>query len=132
MRERPPTLLGAALVQAAEAFGVLAAAVITAIDTASGRSYQISSGVALTIIGFATAFALAAVAAGLARARRWSRTPAFLTQLFSGIVAVYLLEAQRYGWGIPLISLAVAGFAVLVAPATLRAFAGEPAGSRRR
>lgn len=132
MRERPPTLLGAAVVQAAEALGVLAAAVITATDTASGRSYQVSSGVALTIIGFATALALAAVAAGLARVRRWSRTPAFLTQLFFGIVAVYLLEAHRYDWGVPLILLAAAGFAVLLAPATLRVLVGEPSSSSRR
>ena len=126
MRERPVTLLVAAAVQAAESLGVLAATVITAIDTAQGRSYQISSGVALTLIGFATALALAAVAAGLARIRRWSRTPAFLTQIFCAIVAFYLLQAHRFEWGVPLIVLAAAGFAALLNPVTLRALVGEP------
>ncbi len=126
MRERPVTLLAAAAVQAAQSLGVLVATVITAVDTASGRSYQVSSGVALTLIGLGTALALAAVAAGLARMRRWSRTPAVLTQLFVGIVAIYLLEAHRFDWGVPLILLAVAGLACLLAPPTLRALVGKP------
>jgi hypothetical protein len=121
MRERPATLLGAAAVVGAESVGVLAGTVMAGIDTITGRSYQVSSGVALTIIGLATVLALAAVASGLARARRWSRTPALLAQLFCGIVAVYLLEGRRYGWGVPLAMLAVAGFVTLLSPSTLRA-----------
>ena len=54
---------------------------------------------------------LASVAAGLARARRWSRTPALLTQLFVGIVGIYLLQGHRLDWGVALVVLAVAGFA---------------------
>ncbi len=126
MRERPATLIGAAVVEGAESLGVLAATVIAAIDTIAGRSYQFSSGVALTLIGLATAAALAAVAAGLAHARRWSRTPAVLTQLFCVIVAIYLIEGSRYGWGVPLIVLAVAGFVALFAPTTMRALVGGP------
>ncbi len=126
MRERPATLIGAAAVQAAESLGVLAATVITGIDTALGRSYQVSSGIALTVIGLGTAVTLAGVAAGLARRRRWSRTPALLTQLFCGIVAIYLIQGHRYGWGVSLILLAVIGFALLLAPPTLRAITGEP------
>jgi hypothetical protein len=130
MRERPVTLIGAGIVQAAESLGVLAATVITGIDTASGRSYQISSGVALTLIGVGTAIALAAVAVGLARVRKWSRTPALLTQLFCGIVAIYLIQGDRYDWGVPLILLALLGFGTLLAPPTLRALLGEPSGRR--
>jgi len=131
MRERPATLIGAAAVQATESLGVLVATIIVCADTISGRSYQVSSGVALTLIGFATTAALVVVAVGLAHARRWSRTPALLTQLFSGIVAIYLIEGHRYGWGVPLIVLAVAGLAVLLAPATFRALTGGPAGRPR-
>lgn len=130
MRERPVTLFGAAAVQAAESLGVLGATVIAGIDTIAGRSYQVSSGVALTVIGLGTTAALAAVAVGLARARRWSRTPALLTQLFIAIVASYLIEGHRYGWGVPLALLAVAGAAILLAPPTWRALAGER-GSQR-
>ena len=125
MGHSPATLRAAAVVQAAEAALVLAATVLAGVDTAAGRSYQTGSGIALTVIGAASVAALAAVAAGLARARRWSRTPALLTQLFVGIVGIYLLQANRLDWGVLSVVLAVAGFAALLAPPSLRALAGE-------
>ena len=107
------------MVQAAEAVSVLAGATLAGIETASGHSYELASGVALTLIGIGTAVALALVARGVRRGRRWSRTPALLTQMFIGIVAVYLLQAGRYEWGIPAILLAFAGLAALLAPASV-------------
>lgn len=98
---------------------MLVAALWAGIATASGGSYQTSSGVAITIIGVGTACALALVAHGLRRTRRWSRTPAVLTQLFTGIVAVYLLQSGRLDWGVPAIALAVGGLAALLAPASI-------------
>ncbi len=112
-------MLAAAIVQAIEAAGVLFAAILAAVETASGHAYQTASGVAITLIGVGMAILLAAVARGLRRARRWTRTPAVLTQLFLGIVAVYLLQSGRLDWGIPAIVLAVAGIAALLAPASL-------------
>jgi hypothetical protein len=121
-------VLGAAVIQAAETAGVLIATLLAGIDAANGKSYEAASGVALTIIGIGTAIALGFVAAGLARARRWSRTPALLTQLFSGIVGIYLVQGQRYYWGVPALLLAAAGFVALLAPPSLRALmAGRPA-----
>jgi len=128
MQQRPPSLLGAAGVQAADALIVLIASVLAGIDTLSGKSYQRGSGIALTLIGLATAAALAWVAVGLSRGRRWSRTPAALTQLFVGIVGIYLVQGHRYAWGIPSLVLAAAGFALLLMPASLHALAGKPAG----
>jgi hypothetical protein len=125
MGHSPATLRAAAVVQAAEAVVVLAATVLAGIDTAAGRSYQVGSGIALTLIGVACVAALALVAAGLARARRWSRTPALLTQLFFGIVGIYLLQGQRFDWGVLSVVLAVAGLAALLAPPSLRALAGQ-------
>ena len=125
MGHSPATLRAAAVVQAAEAALVLAATVLAGVDTAAGRSYQTGSGIALTVIGAASAVALAAVAVGLARARRWSRTPALLTQLFFGIVGIYLLQAHRLEWGVPLLVLAAAGLASLLAPPSLRALARQ-------
>ena len=125
MGHSPATLRAAAVVQAAEAALVLAATVLAGIDTAAGRSYQTGSGIALTVIGAASAAALAVVAVGLARARRWSRTPALLTQLFVGIVGIYLLQASRLDWGVLSVVLAVAGFAALLSPPSLRALAGR-------
>jgi hypothetical protein len=132
MGHNPPALRVAAGVEAAEAAVILVAAVFAGIATAAGRSYQLSSGIAITVIGVACAAALAIVAAGLARGRRWSRTPALLTQLFVGIVGIYLIQGQRLDWGVPSVVLAAAGFAVLLAPASLRALAGDQQAPRER
>jgi hypothetical protein len=124
MGHSPASLRAAAAVQAAESAVVLAATVLAAVDTVAGRSYHQSSGIALSVIGVAAAAALALVAIGLARARRWSRTPALLTQLFFGIVGIYLLQGHRLDWGVASVVLAIAGFAAVLVPPSLRALAG--------
>ncbi len=124
MPHSPPTLRAAAVVEAAESVLVLAATVLAGVDAAAGQSYHVSSGIALTVIGVAAVAALVLVAAGLARARRWSRTPALLTQLFAGIVGIYLLQGHRLDWGLALVGLAVLGFAALLSPPSMRALTG--------
>src|SRR5215469_17486839 len=126
MPHSPPTLRAAAAVEAAEAVLVLVATVLAGVDAATGQSYQVSSGIALTVIGVAAVAALSLVAAGLARARRWSRTPALLTQLFAGIVGIYLLQGHRLDWGLTLVVLAVLGFAALLSPPSMRALTSRP------
>jgi hypothetical protein len=126
MGQRLTTLRLAAAVQLAEAVLVLVATVLAGVDAAGGRSYHVSSGIALTIIGAVSALALAWVAAGVARGRPWSRTPALLTQLFVGIVGIYLLQGHRLDWGVASVALALAGFAALLAPPSLRALSGGP------
>lgn len=126
MQDRPIALFAAAGAQAAEAAGVFIASVLSAMDTAAGKSYEFGSGVALTAIGFCTAAFLAVVAVGLARARPWSRTPALLSQLFVLIVGIYLLQGGRVEWGAPAVGLAVAAFIALVLPPSLHALAREP------
>ena len=121
MPQSPLTLRGAAIVQAAEAVVVLAAAILAGVDAATGQSYHVNSGVALTVIGTFAVLGLAFVAFGLARARRWSRTPALLTQLFVGIVGIYLLQGNRLDWGVASVVLAAIGFAALLAPPSVRA-----------
>jgi len=119
-------VLLAAVVEAAQAVAILAAAVLAGIAALQGKSYQSSSGIAITAIGICTAVALGFVAAGLARTRRWSRTPALLTQLFTGIVGIYLIQGHRYEWGVPALVLTVAGFGLLLAPPSLRALNYDP------
>jgi hypothetical protein len=132
MRDRSFASLGAAGVQAIEAVGVGIASVLSAADTASGKSYELGSGIALTVIGFATVAALAVLAVGLARQRRWSWTPALLVQLFVLIVGVYLLQGHRYDWGGAAVALAIAAASMLLLPGSLAAYgrgpAGEPSG----
>ena len=108
---------------------MLGASVLAGIDTGSGRSYHANSGIALTIIGIATAVGLGYVATGLARVRSWSRTPALLTQLFAGIVSIYLLQGHRYDWGGAGLALAAAGFVALLVPPSMRALTGGPPGA---
>ncbi len=124
---RPPrSVLVGAVIQGVEAAGVLVASVLAGVDTVGGRSYRADSGIALTVIGIATALALGLVAVGLARGRAWSRTPALLTQLFAGIVSIYLLQGHRYAWGGPGMAVALAGFVALLAPPSLHALARGP------
>lgn len=129
MRPRPPALLLAAAAQGIEAAVLLVAAVLTAADTAAGRSYQRSSGIALTIIAFGALIVVALIAVGIYRVRRWSRTPALLTQLFVGTTGVYLLDGHRLGLGLLTLLVALAGFAGLLVPPSLRALAIDPASS---
>ena len=105
---------------------MLFASVLAGVDAGSGRSYHASSGIALTVIGIVTALALGYVAAGVAQARAWSRTPALLTQLFTGIVSIYLVQGGRLDWGVPGLVLAAAGFVALLVPPSTRALAREP------
>jgi len=124
----PLTVRLAGAVQAGEAVLLLAATVLAAVDTAAGKSYQAASGVALTVIGLATVAALLLVALGLARGRPWARTPAVMTQLFTGIVGFYLVSGSRLEWGIPALALAAAGLVALFTPASTKALArGRPA-----
>ena len=128
MQQRPPSLLGAAAVQAADALIVAAGSVLAGVDTIAGRSYQTGSGIAPRALAWP-------------QPPRWpgwpwgspgppvERTPAALTQLFVGIVGIYLVQGHQYAWGVAALLLACAGLALLLAPASLRALA-RPA--RRR
>jgi hypothetical protein len=125
----------AVVVVALEAVLVLVAALLAGVATAEGHSYQLSSGIAISIIGVATAAGLGLLSRGLRHARRWTRTPALMTQLFVGIVGIYLVQGARYEWGVPALALAVAGFVTLLAPPSTRALTAgmpQPAGRRRR
>ena len=131
---RPLSVALAAIVQAIQSVAVLVAAAFAGIAASAGKSYQNSSGIALTVIGVGTGVLLALVAVGLARVRRWSRTPALLTQLFTGIIGIYLVQGHRYWMGVPALGLSVAGFALLLVPPSLRALtfaAKEPSAPAR-
>jgi hypothetical protein len=117
----PKALLLAAAAQGIEAVGLAVAAVFAAVSTADGQSHTAASGIALTVLGFAVAGGLAAIAVGLAQARPWSRVPAVLTQLCVIIAGIALLDGHRPEWGVPALVLAGACLAGLFTPASLRA-----------
>jgi hypothetical protein len=114
-------LTAAAVVEGVEVIGILIAALLAGIATLQGKSYQNASGIAITLIGIGAAIALSFVAYGLVKAKRWSRTPALLTQLFTGIIGIYLVQGARYLWGVPALVLCVGGFILLLVPPSLRA-----------
>jgi hypothetical protein len=116
----------AAAAQALEAGGLAVAAVFAAISTADGRSYQLTGGVAATVIAIATAAGLAGLATCLALGKPWTRIPTALTQLFVIIAGVTLLQGHRPEWGVPALALAAACLAGLATPASLRALNRPP------
>ncbi|MGH3295205.1 MAG: hypothetical protein ACRDP7_25750 [Trebonia sp.] len=113
-------LLMAAVAVAAEAVGLCVAVILNAIDSASGDAWTTSNAIAFIALEALVAVAVAMVAWGIARVRPWSRTPAVMTQVFTILIAIWLLEAHRYGWGIPALLLAIAALAGLFAPTSLR------------
>ncbi len=124
-----PRLVGlrlAAAAQATEAAGLAVAGVFAAVSTADGRSYQLTGGIAATLIAVATAAALAGLATVLAMAKPWTRVPTVMTQLFVIIAGVMLLQGHRPEWGVPALVLAVACLAGLATPASLRALNRPP------
>ena len=116
MRSRPWTLLLAVAAQVLEAVGLLVAAVVTTVDAVSGHSYHQNSGIALTVLAYLAAIAVAFVAVGLHRASLWSRTPALFTQLFVGTTGIYLLEGHHLAYGLAALLIAIIGFLGICLP----------------
>jgi hypothetical protein len=123
---RPAALRLAAAVEVIQAAGLCVAGVFAAIGTADGKSYQVGSGIALTLIAFGAAAGIAVIAVALARARPWSRTPTAMIQLFAIIGGITLLDGHRPAWGVPALALAAACLAGLFTPASLRALNRPP------
>jgi hypothetical protein len=116
-------LLTAAVAQAAEAAGLCLVIVLNVIDSAAGNAWTASNAIGFIAFEAVVAVGVAWIASGIARVRPWSRTPAVMTQVFTAIIAIWLLEAHRYAGGVPALLLAIAGLAGLLAPSSLRALA---------
>jgi threonine/homoserine/homoserine lactone efflux protein len=122
----PAALRLAAAAQVIEAAGLCVAAAFGAVSTADGKSSQAASGVALTVFAVLVAVGIALIAAALAKARPWSRTPTVMTQLLVVIGGIVLLDGHRPEWGVPALLLAAACLAGLLTPASLRALNRPP------
>ncbi len=118
---RPAALRLAAAALLIQAAGLCVAGVFAAIGTADGKSYQVGSGIAVTLVAFGAAAGIAVIAVALARAKPWSRTPTAMIQLFVVIGGITLLNGNRPAWGVPALALAAACLAGLFTPASLRA-----------
>jgi hypothetical protein len=116
----PNLLLVGAAAQGLEAAGLFVVIVANLIDLADGHTYQKSGAIAIIVIEVIVAIGVAWIASGIVRVRPWTRTPAVMTQLFTLIIALWLLEADRIAWGLPALVIALAGLAGLFAPTSLR------------
>ena len=118
---RPPLLLMAAVAQGLEAAGLCVVVVAEIVAAASGQSWRSSNAIGIIALELIAAIGVAVAASGLARMRPWSRTPAVMTQVFAGLIAIWLIEAHRVWWGTPTLLLAIAGLVGIFARTSLRA-----------
>ena len=124
--QTPAALRLAAAAQVIEAAGLCVAAAFGAVSTADGKSSHAASAVALIVFTVAVAAGIALMAAALAKARPWSRTPTVMTQLLVVIGGITLLDGHRPEWGVPALLLAAVCLAGLLTPASLRALNRPP------
>ena len=124
----PSLLWLAAAAQGLEAAGLLVVVAVNLSDLAGGQTDQKSNAVAFIGVEVIVAIGLAVIAAGIARVRPWSRTPAVMTQVLAVIIGIVLIQAGRLGWGLPALVFAAAGLAGLCAPASFRALS-RPGGN---
>jgi hypothetical protein len=78
------------------------------------------------LVAFAAA-ALAGTSRGLARRRRWARSPSVLTQLLALPVGIDATQTGAAWVGVPLLVCAVVGLVGLFAPSTTSALAADDA-----
>jgi Na+-driven multidrug efflux pump len=114
----PPTQVRVAatvvLIEAAALIGV------GALTLASGLSNEANTGqlVAQVVYYLVLAGAVAAVATGLLRGRRWARTPAIVVQLITVGVGFYLAAPSGHpGWGVPVAAVSLVTAFLLVGKA---------------
>ena len=121
---RPPALLVAAVVAAAEALvlvGVAVAAVAVTL-TAGGSLLAV---VPLVVLPLAIAAGLVFAARGLLRGRRWARAPVVTWQLFQVVLLQPALDRPSLlPWAVALLVVSVVAVVAVLTPAARRATAG--------
>ncbi|MGN9839199.1 hypothetical protein ACTMTI_13860 [Nonomuraea sp. H19] len=126
MNRRPLTLLIAAVVVALEGLVALGLGVFVAVETLTGAPEDMTTAIAEAAFGALIGAGLLWVAwGGLFKMERWGRSPGVLTQIFMVPIAVTLIQSDQLQLGIPLIVVALAGLATLLAPPTTHALYGD-------
>lgn len=119
------TLRIAAAVEAVEGLFVIGAGLYVGIDAIVGKPTNLAAALVLGLLGVLTGAGIIAVGWGLSIARRWSRAPAVLTQIFSFIIAASLLQSHQGAIGGILIAAGVVGAVALFSPPTVQALTSE-------
>ncbi|HEX4816543.1 MAG TPA: hypothetical protein VFV66_27695 [Nonomuraea sp.] len=126
MNRRPLTLLIAAAVVTLEGLVALGLGVFVAVAALTGSPGNLTTALAEAGFGALVGAGLLWVAwGGLFRMERWGRAPGVLTQIFVLPVGYTLVQSDQPQLGIPLLVVALAGLATLLAPPTTHALYGD-------
>ncbi|WP_433434012.1 hypothetical protein [Nonomuraea sp. CA-141351] len=126
MSSRPVTLVIAAAIVALEGLAALGLGIYVGVETLVSTPDNLTTALAESAFGLLIGAGLLWVAwGGLFRMERWGRSPGVLAQIFVVPVSVTLIESGQPQLGIPLIVIAVAGLATLLAPPTTHALYGD-------
>jgi hypothetical protein len=111
---RPLTLTVGAAIEAAEGVAALGFGLFVGWETIVGKPLDPASAIGVTVLALAGGAGMLLVARGLLQARRWSRSPAVLTQLFALPVSVSMIQGGQYAIGVPMIVLALVALVLLL------------------
>ncbi|MBB5774519.1 hypothetical protein [Nonomuraea jabiensis] len=126
MNRRPVTLVIAAAIVALEGLVALGLGIYVAVETLVSAPANLTTAIAESAFGVLVGAGLLWVAwGGLFKMERWGRSPGVLTQIFMVPISVTLIQSGQPQLGIPLIVIAVAGLATLLAPPTTHALYGD-------
>jgi hypothetical protein len=111
---RPLTLTVGAAIEAAEGVAALGFGLFVGWETIVGKPLDPASAIGVTVLALAGGGGMLLVARGLLQARRWSRSPAVLTQLFAVPISVSMIQSGQYAIGVPMIVLALTALVLLL------------------
>ena len=105
----------AALV-ALQGLALLALSVLFGVGLALSNARELSSALFVLLFALPVGLGLLAVARGLLGGKRWSRSPALVTQLFVVPVALPYTQGDRWYVGMALLGWSLALLALLLSP----------------
>jgi hypothetical protein len=121
-------LIGAA-VEAVEGAAGLGFGLFVGWETIVGKPLDLASAIGVAVLALLGGLGMLAVARGLVRAERWSRSPGVVTQLFGLFLAWNMIQSQQWAYGVPLaVGAIIALIALLSGPTTAALVEEDPPG----
>jgi peptidoglycan/LPS O-acetylase OafA/YrhL len=120
--DRPSALLVAAALLAVQA---LAALVFGVLEASQIRPVRAFMGIGVTVLMLAYGVLLGLLARAVARARRWSRGPAVVTQLILLLLGYSFRQPPTTLAGFAMAAVALTVLVCLLLPASTHAFVGD-------
>ena len=114
---RPAALVVLIALVVAQGLGLVGLAIFFVVELVVATESSAARAVVAALLTLLGGVGLLLVARGLARARRWARAPALVTQLLVLPVAWGLVQGDRWYVGAPLIAWSLAVLVLLFTPA---------------